>query len=129
MTSRSWRDRLLGEDPRTVGADPDPRLSFANERTFLAWARTALALISVGLAITQLLPPFDVHGGRLVIGLPLIVLGTAVTVVAARNWSANERAMRLGQSLPSSWLGVALTIVVGVVGILALVITLVWGQR
>ncbi|MET1000460.1 MAG: DUF202 domain-containing protein, partial [Acidimicrobiia bacterium] len=36
---------------REVGRDPDPRFSYANERTFLAWNRTALALIAAGLAV------------------------------------------------------------------------------
>ena len=35
--------------------DIDPRFSYANERTFLAWNRTALALIGVGLAVANLL--------------------------------------------------------------------------
>jgi hypothetical protein len=34
---------------------PDPRLTFANERTFLAWNRTALALVAGGLAAAQYL--------------------------------------------------------------------------
>ena len=55
--------------------EPDVQLSFANERTFLAWERTALGLITAGLAITQLLPSFDFPGGRRLIGLPLIALG------------------------------------------------------
>ena len=41
------------------GTEPDPRFTFANERTFLAWSRTALALVVVaGLGVVQLLPPF-----------------------------------------------------------------------
>ena len=38
--------------------EPDPRFTLANERTFLAWSRTALALVAAGLGIVQLLPPF-----------------------------------------------------------------------
>ena len=40
------------------GTEPDPRFTFANERTFLAWSRTALALVVAGLGVVQLLPPF-----------------------------------------------------------------------
>ena len=54
---------LVGPPPEDVGEEPDPRFSYANERTFLAWNRTALALISVGLAVTNLLPPFDLPSG------------------------------------------------------------------
>ena len=35
-----WSRRLLGQ-----GEAPDPRFTLANERTFLAWIRTALALL------------------------------------------------------------------------------------
>ena len=123
----AWPEWFAGRDPRQVGEDPDPRFSFANERTFLAWIRTALALISVGLAVTQLLPPFTVAGGRRVIGLPLIALGTVVCIVALRSWAGNERAMREGTPLPRSWLGIALTIVVAFVGMAALLVALIWG--
>jgi len=58
------------------GTEPDARFTFANERTFLAWNRTALALIAAGLAIVQLLPPFaGVPWGRHMIAVPLIVAG------------------------------------------------------
>ena len=51
---------LLPADGRSGhgGTEPDPRFTFANERTFLAWSRTALALVVAGLGIVQLLPPF-----------------------------------------------------------------------
>ena len=44
--------------PDDDGTEPDPRFTFANERTFLAWSRTALALVVAGLGVVQLLPPF-----------------------------------------------------------------------
>ena len=89
-------------DDDTDGVEPDVRFSFANERTFLAWIRTALGLVTAGLAITQLLPPFDFPGGRRLIGLPLIALGVVVAVFSLSNWRANERAMRLQRPMPRS---------------------------
>src|SRR5436305_10079698 len=73
--------------------DPDVRFSYANERTFLAWNRTSLALVTAGLAITQLLPPFDVPGGRRLIGLPLIavIIGLALIASAAGSWEERGR--------------------------------------
>ncbi len=50
--------------------EPDVRFTYANERTFLAWNRTALALIATGVAATQLLPRFHVTWGRRLLGLP-----------------------------------------------------------
>ena len=77
------------------GTEPDPRFTFANERTFLAWSRTALALVVAGLGVVQLLPPFPgVPWGRRMLGLPLIVFGAVVAVVAYREWGKSQRDRR-----------------------------------
>ena len=77
-----------GADPGE-GHEPDPRFTFANERTFLAWSRTALALVVAGLGIVQLLPPFPrVPVGRHLLGVPLIVLGAVLAIVALRRMGA-----------------------------------------
>ena len=101
---------------------PDVRFSYANERTFLAWNRTSLALVTAGLAITQLLPPFDFPGGRRLIGLPLIALGTLTAFLSYRHWLANEQAMRTQQPLPSSPLPRLLAIVVAISAAVAFVL-------
>lgn len=103
----------------------DVRFSYANERTFLAWNRTALALVTAGLAVTQLLPPFDVPGGRRMIGVPMIVLGALIALASLRQWRANEQAMREGRRLPASPLPVLLAAVVGATGVVALVLVAV----
>ena len=82
------------------GEDPDPRFTLANERTYLAWNRTALALVGGGLAAAQLLH-FDSEAIRLLVALPPIALGGALAAVSYRRWEANERAMRLGHPLPA----------------------------
>ena len=117
------KDWLRAADPRREGEDIDPRFSYANERTFLAWNRTALALIGVGLAVANLLPPFDFAWGRRMIALPLIALGGFVSVVSLLEWIANERAMRRRQRLPGSKLPLLLAVVVAAVGVLAVVIS------
>jgi|SRR5215211_3405121 len=86
-------------DLQSVGRDPDPRFTLANERTFLAWNRTALALIGGGLAAGQLLD-FDSRTARLLVALPPIVLGLILAVASYRRWEDNERALRLGEPLP-----------------------------
>ncbi|MCU1352245.1 MAG: putative rane protein [Acidimicrobiales bacterium] len=103
-------------------ANPDVRFSYANERTFLAWNRTALAMVTAGLAVTQLLPPFDVPGGRRMIGLPLIALGTLVAIASFFQWQRNERAMRASQPLPRSILPALVAVVVALSAIVALVL-------
>jgi inner membrane protein YidH len=111
-----------------VGEEPDARFSYANERTFLAWIRTALGLMTAGLAITQLLPPFEFPGGRRLIGLPLIALGIVVAVTSYWQWRANERAIRLGQPLPPSHLPRIVAIVVGMCAVVGAVLVLVSGR-
>src|ERR1700721_906742 len=67
------------ERPQDNGHEPDYRFTLANERTFLAWIRTALALVAAGLAIVQLLPPFPgIRWGPRARGIPLILLGAVV---------------------------------------------------
>ncbi len=36
-----------------VGDDPDARFTFANERTFLAWIRTSVAMMSPGFVVDR----------------------------------------------------------------------------
>lgn len=117
--------RRANEVPVGVERDIDVRFSYANERTFLAWNRTALALITAGLAITQLLPPFQIPGGRRMVGLPLIVLGTVITLASLRQWQLNERAMRRGESLPPSILPKLVATVIGGSAVIALVLAAV----
>ena len=123
-----WLERVFGPDPSKVGHDVDPRISLANERTFLAWIRTALALITIGLAVTQLLPPFDLPGGRRLIGVPLMVLGIVVSVAALHEWMSNERAVRLGHPLRPPRLAMWVTLVIAAVGLAALLVSLIWGS-
>jgi putative membrane protein len=111
-----------------VERDPDVRFSYANERTFLAWNRTALALVTAGLAVTQLLPPFDVPGGRRLIGLPLIVLGTALALLSLRQWRLNERAMRRREPLPPSPLPKLVALVIGACAVVAGVLAALGGK-
>ena len=112
------------------GTEPDPRFTFANERTFLAWSRTALALVVAGLGVVQLLPPFPgVPWGRHVLGLPLIVFGAVVAVVAYSEWVKSQRALRRGEPLPRSVMPRLLTVVITVIGVIAAVVVLVSGLR
>ena len=114
-------DDPQGQD-RAQDDEPDVRFTYANERTFLAWNRTALALIATGVAATQLLPEFHVAGGRQILGIPLIALGALVAVTSFQQWRANEKAMRRRQPLPKSPMALVLSIGIGVVAVIAVVL-------
>lgn len=102
------------------GEAPDPRFTFANERTFLAWARTGLALIGGGLVAAQVLH-FGLGGAHLLVAVPAILLGGLIGIACYWRWEANERAMRLGTPLGYSpltrilALGIALLAVISAV--------------
>ena len=105
------------------GNRADPRFTFANERTFLAWSRTALALVVAGLGIVQLLPPFPgVPARRHLLGVPLIVLGAVLAVVAYVEWARNQRALRTGQPLPPSMMPWLLAVMITLMAVIAAVV-------
>ena len=98
------------------GAEPDYRFSLANERTFLAWIRTALALLAGAVAVIQFLPSSALSGLRTAFAAVLAIGGTVLPVVAYRRWSAVQRAMRNDRPLPVTPLLVVVSGVVGVLG-------------
>ena len=83
-----------------MGTAPDYRISLANERTFLAWIRTALALMAAGVAVIQFVPGLALL--RHILGFTLVGLGGIVAAIAYSHWESVERAMRLGEQLPYS---------------------------
>jgi putative membrane protein len=100
--------------------EPDARFTFANERTFLAWNRTALALVVAGLAIVQLLPPFPgLPWGRHLLAVPLIAAGAILAVGSFLEWERNQRALRRGEPLPRSSLPRLLAILITVIAVAA----------
>jgi putative membrane protein len=119
-----------GQPQDDDGTEPDPRFTFANERTFLAWSRTALALVVAGLGVIQLLPPFPgVPWGRHVLGLPLIVFGAVVAVTAYREWTKSRWAMRHGQPLPRSVMPTIMAVIIAAMAVVSAIVVLVSALR
>jgi putative membrane protein len=108
-----------------VGTEPDPRFSLANERTFLSWVRTALAMLAGAVALHSLeLPQSSWLRGIVVV--TLLIVGALCTLLAFIRWAKVERAMRLREPLPPFSLGWLLTGAVVLVSIL-LAVTLTVG--
>ena len=98
--------------PRAVyglGAEPDPRFSMANERTALAWVRTALAFVAGGVGLTSVARIAGLSRLLDVVAAGLCVLGALLAVVAVLGWRRRELAMRLDRPLPApfalAWVG------------------------
>lgn len=106
-----------------VGTTPDPRFSLANERTFLAWVRTSLALLAGGVALDAV--DIDAPAGlQPVLAAGLVILGLLGAGVAWVRWAAAERAMRLRRPLPGTaalaWLALVLMVVAAFLVVLVL---------
>jgi putative membrane protein len=116
-------DRVDRRFPRRVygtGEEPDPRFSLANERTFLAWMRTSMALLAAGVALEALDLPIA-EGVRLASALVFIVLGLLAPAQAWFGWVATERALRQSRPLPSPRLSVVMAAGTVVAGVLVLI--------
>lgn len=99
----------------------DYRMSFAAERTYLAYLRTALALLAAGVAVVGALPNVGHEDLRRVMGVVLVLAGLVTAVGARARWRRVEAVMRLGEALPRSAIDVVAVVAVVVAGILGLV--------
>ena len=103
----------------------DYRFSLANERTFLAWIRTALSLVAGGLAVVQLLDEVDPPALRRALGVPIVLLGGLLAALSFSRWARNEAAMRSDRALPRSILPRLLALGVTAGGVVAVIMVLV----
>jgi len=110
------------------GDEPDYRFSLANERTFLAWIRTALAVLAGGILLAQFATRLHPRGLLSLIAVSLAVLATVLAAGAYLRWRANEIAMRHAAPLPAS-AGIPL-LAAGLLAVGALsALMLVWAWR
>ena len=106
--------------PRSVyaeGDEADARFSLANERTFLSWIRTSLALIAAGVALEALRIPVQ-EGLRFAAAAIFVALGILAPIHAWISWMRIERSLRRNRPLPAPSLSVILAIGVVVAGAL-----------
>lgn len=94
-TCRGFSARLL-----QGGSEPDPRFTLANERTFLAWIRTSLALLAGGVAVEAFMANFFGLELRKTVAVLLLLLALLLSGGSFFRWVNVERAMRQKAPLP-----------------------------
>lgn len=104
--------------------EPDYRFTLANERTFLAWIRTSLALLAGGVAVVQLVPRVGFAAGRYIIGELLIALSILIAATSVSRWHQIQRAMRRGGALPDTRLPLILAAGLTLVAVLGFLLLL-----
>ena len=96
----------------TEEREPDYRFTLANERTFLAWIRTALGLLAGGVAVRQLVPRFSTPGATVTLAVACVSLAAILAAASYPRWRRIQRAMRVGAPLPRTSMitGLALSV-------------------
>jgi putative membrane protein len=121
---------MLEGKPSAGPPEPDPRVFFAAERTFLAWIRTGLALMGFGFVVARFglflyevaalrgtaAPPPSVSRW---FGIGLIVLGVLLTAASTGIHIATIRRLNRGEPFVGrpTWLGVTIALVLAGIGI------------
>ena len=114
----------------------------ANERTFLAWIRTCIAVISLGFVIARFgvwLREFSVRlGGKgeiqstgfsLVTGVAMMALGSVLTILAAWRYRAINRAIDKGEFQADRGLVIIVTVSVALLGAVMIAYLLLTANR
>jgi putative membrane protein len=109
--------------------EPDYRFSLANERTLLAWVRTALALDAAGLGVVRFAPPLGVPGGRETVGGVLILLGAVTAWSGYRRFLATDTAIRAGAPIPAHAAPRVLAAALALISVVVLVLLVVQQMR
>lgn len=120
MAASADRPRRFPRSLYSLGEEPDPRYSLANERTFLAWISTGLGLLAAGVALDvlgNLIDPDLRHAAATV----LVIAGLLAPLQAWVGWWMAEKAMRLGKPLPAPVLALPLVVAVCLAAVLVLI--------
>jgi len=97
MTMAGYRPSMDEPEagPREVVVDY--RFLLANERTFLAWVRTALGLIAGGVALDQFVRVEQGEGLVVAASVAIIVAGALIALIGTVRWARTDAAMRAGR--------------------------------
>jgi putative membrane protein len=97
---------------------PEPQFQLAHERTYLAWLRTALALVASGVAAARLLAGQSLHWAWETVGVLLIMASVVTAALARRRWRAMDAAIREGEPLPAPGVAVMIAGVIVICGLI-----------
>lgn len=103
-----------------TGDEPDARFTLANERTYLAWIRTSLALLAGGIAL-EVLGLGIQELFRIAASVVMMGTGIAAAPLAWWGWARYEKALRNDTPLPSSVFALPVAFAVTVSGVLVLI--------
>ncbi|MBG0817293.1 YidH family protein [Planomonospora sp. ID82291] len=106
------------------GKEPDPRFTLANERTFLTWLSTSLALTAGGVAMAAVSPDVFVPWMRTLLAVVLVSLSALAAAMAYPRWRRVQHALRTSAPLPPPALAALFGYGVAAVAVLALVLIL-----
>ena len=126
MTSPTSSDEIQKGSVAAVSEQrrPDTQAELANERTYLAWLRTGLALMAVGVAAELILPAEGIIWARQLIGVSLILAGVLTAGLARWRWQRVDRAVRAGDPIPRPNLGYLVTAAIVLNGLATIVLLL-----
>lgn len=116
QNATGWRPKSLRD-----GAEPDPRFTLANERTFLAWVRTSLGLMAGAVAMEAFAGDEIPSIIRTPLACVLLVLAALLAIVAFRRWIRIEVSMRHKQPLPVPQASILLVLGIAIGAVLLIV--------
>ena len=99
----------------------DYRFTLANERTFLAWIRTALGLLAGGVAVQTLVQPFHRIGVRHTLAATCLVFAVVLAIGAYVHWKDVQERMEAGKPLTRTFMVPLLSVGIAIVAVMAAV--------
>lgn len=125
-----------------IGDDKRASEYLANERTFLAWIRTSIAIISLGFVVAkfslwlnqltaQLQPQMQTYrlGASMPIGVTMMALGGVLAVLAAWRYHIVNRAIENGVVSADRGLVILVTVMVALLCVAMIIYMLITAQN
>lgn len=129
LSPQKWWARNISLVVEHTSSGPrggDPRDYLALERTFLSWIRTATALVSFGVVITQLFvfKKVDVRKGS-VLGGFTSAGGILIALIGCVRYFKQQKHLTHGNATSAGWEIMALLIILAAILLVVLVVVLV----